>query len=84
MVGVLSEDDHFHLVERAQAEGIENALSGRIAGVLPVLLPHGIGEVGKVRLVKLCTDILLPRFFYLYIHICLALKDKAIMVVQRY
>ena len=70
MVGVLSEDDHFHLVERAQAEGIEDTLSGRITGVLLVLLPHGIDEAGKIRLVKLCTYILLPRFFYLYFHIC--------------
>ena len=68
MIRVLSDDNNFHSVERTEVESIKNELFRRITGMILILLTHQSGEIHKVRLLKLGTQMLPPRFFYLYVH----------------
>ena len=67
VVGVLADDDHFHPVERAQVEGIEDELARRVASPGSILLPDDTGQLLEVRLVELALQVFLPRGVYLYI-----------------
>lgn len=68
MIGVLSDDDHLHPVKRTEVEGIEYERSGRITGVVQILLAHKTGEVKEVLLVELTAYVAAPRLFNLYVH----------------
>jgi hypothetical protein len=68
MVGVLPDDNHLHLMERAQVEGIENPFSRRIARAAPVLRLHRLREANEVILLKFRGQLFFPTLFYLYIH----------------
>ena len=60
VIGILSDDDHFHLVKRTQVESIEDELSWGIAGSGAVLTSHVVGELMKVRLVELPLQLFFP------------------------
>ena len=75
MIWVLSDDNNLNLIKRAQVKGIENQLTWRIASRSLILLSHSCSELRKVRLIKLVLQILLPRFFYLYVHNCLYISS---------
>ena len=68
MVGVLADDDHLHLVEGTEVEGIEDETGRRVAAHGLVLLTHGLGQLCEIGLLKLALQLSLPRLFYLYIH----------------
>ncbi len=61
VIRVLAEDDDAHLVEGCRVEGVEDEVSGRIAGAGGVLLPHELRQLGEVRLAELGGQLLLPR-----------------------
>ena len=67
VVGVLTYDDHLHLVEGAQVEGIEDEASRRVACRGGILVAHGVGELLEVGLRELPLQLHLPRGFYLYV-----------------
>ena len=69
MIGVLSDDDHLHLIERAQVEGIENQSARWIARRRLVFLANNSRQMLEIGLVELPLQLLFPRGFYLYIHI---------------
>ena len=75
MIRVLTNDNNLNLIKRAQVKGIENQLTWRIAGCSLILLSHSSSELRKVRFIKLVLQILLPRFFYLYVHNCLKISS---------
>ena len=68
MVRVLSDDDHLHLVERTQVEGIEDQSSRRIARSGVVFLSDGGGQLCEVRLLELLLQVFLPGWLYLYVN----------------
>ena len=68
MVGVLTNDNHLHLVEGTEVESIENLGTWWITGRRGVLLTHGASELLEVGLLKLLLQVFLPSGFYLYIH----------------
>jgi len=53
VIGVLTENDHFDLVDRDAIEGVENKPGERIDGAVFVFLFDELGQVGKIRLIKL-------------------------------
>ena len=53
MIGVLTDNHHFHLVERTQVKGIEYQFAWGIARVLLILGSNRIGEPDKIILVEL-------------------------------
>ena len=68
VVGVLADDDHLHLVEGAQVEGIEDEAARRIAGSSGVFLSHAFGQLCEIGFLKLALQVLLPCGLYLYVH----------------
>ena len=68
MVGILADDHHLHLVEGTEVKGVEDQMARWETLLRSVLLFHLLGEAGKVRLVKLCAQVLFPGRFYLYVH----------------
>ena len=68
VVRVLPDNNYFHLIERAEVEGIEDKRTRRIAGTRLVFLPHLCRELLKIRFLKLSSQLLFPGWFYLYIH----------------
>ena len=71
VVGVLSDNHHFHLVKRAEVKGVENQPSWRVTGGGLILLSHGICQLCEVRFRELCFQLFFPCRFYLYVHIVL-------------
>lgn len=69
VIGVLTDNHHFHLVERTQVKGIKYQFAWGIARSSLILLSHSLSKLRKVRLFKLATKVSLPRFLYLYCHI---------------
>ena len=68
VIGVLSDDNHLHLIERTQIKGVEDELARRIAGAGSIFLSHRLGELFEIRLLKLTLQVFLPCGFYLDIH----------------
>ena len=68
VIGVLTEDDDTHLVERCRIEGVEDEPTGRVASPRRVLLSHELRQLLEVRLAELFGKLLLPRRLYLYVH----------------
>ena len=68
VVRVLPDDHHLRLVERTKVEGIENQFAGRIYLCTRIFVPHEVGQLDEVVLLKLRLQLLFPGFFYLYIH----------------
>jgi hypothetical protein len=66
VVGILTNDDHLHLIEGTEVEGIEYLRTWGIAGRGGVLLAHGTSELQEVGLLKLLLQVFLPSGFYLY------------------
>ena len=60
VIGVLTDDDHFHLVERTKVEGIEDEPARRIARITAILLAHQMGETGEIVFLKLRPKLPLP------------------------
>ena len=71
VIGVLSDDNHLHLIERTQIKGVEDELARRIAGAGSIFLSHRLGELFEIRLLKLTLQVFLPCGFYLDIHVLL-------------
>ena len=53
MIGVLTDDDDLHPVERTKVEGVEDERPGGITGVMEILLAHQPREIREIRLLKL-------------------------------
>lgn len=53
MIGVLSDDHHLHLVERAEVEGVEDKTGRRIDDTVCVFAPDKIGQFLEIGFVKL-------------------------------
>lgn len=70
MIRVLSEEHHLDSVNWAKVEGIEDEPAWRIASSLGIGLAHKICKFGKIGLVKLRLQGLLPRWLNLYVHVC--------------
>ena len=68
MVWVLSDNNHLHIVKRANIKSIKNEFSRRITSLCGIFVAHKVYKLGKVRLLKLGLQTLVPRRFYLYIH----------------
>lgn len=68
VIGVLTNDDHLHLVEGTEVEGVEYLGTWRIAGCGGVLLTHGACKLLEVGLLKLLLQVFFPSGFYLYVH----------------
>ncbi len=68
VIGILSEDDNLHLVERRAVEGFEDEASGRIARRGLVGTAHEVGKYLKIRAVELWLKLLAPRFLNLDLH----------------
>ena len=62
VVGVLSQDDDLHPVERREVEGIENQWTGWINGILSLLTDEERLQVGKIRRLELRSQHLVPAF----------------------
>ena len=72
MIGILSQDDDLHLVERREIEGIENQWARGIDGILPFLADEKGLQVDKVGCLKLWSQHLVPAFIdigFLYFHL---------------
>jgi hypothetical protein len=69
VVGILADDDHLHLIEGTEVEGVEDESPRRVACGCSVFLPHTFCQLLEIGLGKLALQPLLPRFFYLYVHI---------------
>ena len=65
---------YLYIVERAKIKGVEDELGRRIARLCGIFVAHKVGKLGKVRLLKLSLQTLVPRRFHLYIHIKQELK----------
>ena len=68
MIGILANDDHLHLVERTEVEGVEDEAGRRVARRLLVLLSDGGRQLLEVRLLELRLQLRLPCGFHLYVH----------------
>ena len=68
MIGILPDNDYLCSVERTKVESIEYQLARRVDGGCPVFGAHKVGETDEVVFLKLWCEMLLPAFFYLYIH----------------
>ncbi len=68
VIRVLTENNYFHLIERTQLERAENILGRRIHRAVFIFFFHKSGEVGKIRLFKLCREARLPRFVNFHFH----------------
>lgn len=68
VVGVLPEQDNLHFVEGTEIERPEYVLSGRIDGVLLILVSDKLRELRKIGLFELRSQGGFPGFFYLYVH----------------
>ena len=66
MVGVLSDDDHFHFVEWTKVKGGKYLFSGRITGALAVFVADEFRERLEIRLFEFVCKDLSPRCFNLY------------------
>ena len=62
MVRVLTQDDHLHLVERREVEGIKDQRSRRIDGILPLLAYQKGFQVGEIGRLELWPQHLVPTF----------------------
>ena len=60
VIRVLTDNNHLHLMERAEVESIEYQFSRRITRSLGILLTHEVGELQEIRFVKFCLQILSP------------------------
>ena len=80
VIRILTDDDHLHLVERTEVEGIEDQSAGRIAGGLLILLSHGLCQLCEIGLLKLLSEMRPPRGFDLYIHRNTILAAKLIIL----
>ena len=74
VVGVLTDDDHFQLVERAFVEGAEDVAAARIDAPRGVFLPYELREVGEVGFFEFGSEQLFPVGGDLYIHVARWLK----------
>ena len=68
MVRVLTYYHHLDIGEWTQIEGIEDELGRRITRLCGIFVAHKVYKLGKVRLLKLGLQTLVPRRLYLYIH----------------
>ena len=68
MIGVLSENDDFYLVERAEIKRIEDERTGWKAFAVAIFLPDKLSERLKIRFVKLFLQYCLPTGRYLDLH----------------
>lgn len=68
VVGILSEDDHFHLVERRAIECLEDKTPGRIANGIPVGLAYEAGQNLEVGHRELGRECLFPGWLDLDFH----------------
>jgi hypothetical protein len=53
MVRILTDDYHFHIIEWAEIEGVENVFARRKTLELCVLAFYKVGKVNEVLLLKL-------------------------------
>ena len=60
VVRVLTQDDHLHLVERREVEGVEDQGTRGIYGILPLLADEKRLEVGEIRCLELRPQHLVP------------------------
>ena len=64
----LTDDDHFHPVERAEVEGVEYQPARWIDRSFPVFLPYEVCQRAEILFVKFGLKPETPAFFYLYVH----------------
>ena len=69
VIGILPQNHHFNLVERASIKSLENMWTGRIYGCTLIFLLHKSGKLTEVILLKLSGQSLFPAFFYFDIHV---------------
>ena len=77
VVGVLSQDDDLHPVERREVEGIENQWAWWIDGILSLLTDEERLQVGEIRCLELRSQHLVPAFIdigFLYFHLFLVVQ----------
>ena len=67
-MGVLTDDDHFQLVERAFVEGAEDVAAARIDAPRGVFLPYELREVGEVGFFEFGGQQFLPVGGYFHVH----------------
>ena len=67
MIGILSNDNHFHLAEGTEIEGVEHQPGGRVATILLILGTNKVGEFTKIRFRELALQLLFPTALYLYV-----------------
>ena len=68
VIGVLADDDHFQLFERAFVEGPENVAAAGKDAPRGVLLPHELREGGEIGFLEFGGEDLFPVGCDLYIH----------------
>jgi len=68
MIGILPDDDHLHLIEGTEIEGIEDEFARRIAHRMHVLRAHRLRQLCEIRLLELGAEISLPTLLNLYAH----------------
>lgn len=68
VVGILSEDDYLHLVERGVVEGREDVTAFWVTGVFAALVDKELLELGKIRGVELRLQDLEPGGVDFYSH----------------
>lgn len=76
MIRVLTDDHHFHFLEWAEVEGVEDERARRIARAVTVFLAHKLGELPEIRLFKLARQLLFPAFLYFYVHAIVPIRKE--------
>lgn len=79
VIGILTEDDGFDLVERRAVEGVEYLVAGRITGVLLPLGNEEVLELGEVGRLKLRPQHFMPTGVYLYSHNSHTLNQEGVV-----
>ena len=68
MVGILTNNNHLHLMKGAEIESIENESARRITRAAPIFLTYSSSQLLEIGLLKLFQQMFLPSGFYLHVH----------------
>ena len=68
MIGILSQNDNFHFIERRSVEGVEYLATWRVAGILLSLSDKKLLELCEIRCLELRLQHRIPTWIKLYAH----------------
>ena len=68
VIGILPDNDDFHLIKRTEIEGVEDEFSRWEALIFFVFAAYKLRKGCEIGLFKLAAELLFPSVFYFYVH----------------